>query len=206
MLKIYGRNNSLNVQKVLWGCHELNVPFERIDWGGPFGGNRDPAYLAMNPNAVVPTIVDGDFVLWESNTCLRYLANKHDDGTLYPKDPERRAAGEKWMDWQLSTAAAAMVPVFQPLIRHKPEQRDMAAIAAGRDRWAEVMSRLDTALGRSAYVSGASFTICDIPVGIISYRWFELPIERENQPNLKRWYDALSQRPGFKKHIAIGLS
>jgi glutathione S-transferase len=206
MLKILGRNNSSNVQKVLWCCEELGLKYEREDVGGPFGRNRDPEYLALNPNGLVPTIIDGDFVLWESNTIIRYLAAKHNNGALYPTDLQTRAMGERWMDWQLSVVVPAINPIFFGLIRTPPEKRDQAAIAASRDKLAAAMKILDGALGRSDYVAGASFTVGDIPVGIMTYRWYTLEIERENFPNLKRWYDRLTTRPGFKKHVMIGLT
>ncbi len=206
MLKILGRNNSSNVQKVLWCCEELGLKYEREDVGGPFGRNRDPEYLALNPNGLVPTIIDGDFVLWESNTIIRYLAAKHGNGTLYPTDLQTRALGERWMDWQLSVVVPAINPIFFGLIRTPPEKRDQAAIAASRDKLATALKMLDASLERSDYVAGASFTVGDIPVGIMTYRWYTLEIERENLPNLKRWYERLSTRPGFKKHVMIGLT
>jgi glutathione S-transferase len=206
MLKILGRNNSSNVQKVLWCCEELGLKYEREDVGGPFGRNRDPEYLALNPNGLVPTIIDGDFVLWESNTIIRYLAAKHGNDTLYPTDLRARAMGERWMDWQLSVLGPAIMPIFVGLIRTPPEKRDQAAIAAARDKSATALKMLDGFLGRSDYVAGASFTVGDIPVGITTYRWYTFEIEREDFPNLKRWYERLSTRPGFKKHVMIGLS
>jgi glutathione S-transferase len=206
MLKILGRNNSSNVQKVLWCCDELGLKYEREDVGGPFGRNRDPEYLALNPNGLVPTIIDGDFVLWESNTIIRYLAAKHGEGTLYPRDLQTRAMAERWMDWQLSVVGPAMMPIVVGLIRTPPEKRDQAAIAAARDKLATAMKMLDSFLGRSDYVAGASFTVGDIPVGIMTYRWYTFEIKREDFPNLKRWYERLSTRPGFKKHVMIGLT
>lgn len=206
MLKILGRNNSSNVQKVLWCCEELGLKYEREDVGGPFGRNRDPEYLALNPNGLVPTIIDGDFVLWESNTIIRYLAAKHGNDTLYPTDLQARAMGERWMDWQLSVLGPAIMPIFVGLIRTPPEKRDQAAIAAARDKSATALKMLDGFLGRSDYVAGASFTVGDIPVGITTYRWYTFEIEREDFPNLKRWYERLSTRPGFKKHVMIGMS
>ena len=205
MLKILGRNNSSNVQKVLWACAELGVAFEREDYGGQFGKTKDAEYLAMNPNSVVPTIIDDGFVLWESNTIVRYLAARHGDDTIYPADLQARALTERWMDWQMFINPA-MTAVFWGLIRTKPEDRDEAAIAAGRDRLSGAMAILDRYVGEKAYVVGDHFTIGDIPVGIATYRWFELPIEREDYPNLKRWYDRLAARPGFAEHIAIGLT
>jgi glutathione S-transferase len=206
MLKILGRKNSSNVQKVLWCCAELNIPFEREDYGGEFGKTKDAAYLAMNPNARVPTIIDDDLVLWESNSIIRYLANKYDDGTLYPKDPGERACGERWMDWQLSVLGPATHGVFWGLIRTKPEDRDMHAIGASRQNTADALAMLDIFLGRTDFVSGSGFSICDIPVGVFVNRWFSMDIEREELPNLRRWYDRLGERPGYRQHIMVPLT
>ncbi len=206
MLQILGRKNSSNVQKVLWCCAELGLDFEREDVGGQFGRNRDPEYLALNPNGLVPTVIDDGFVLWESNTIIRYLATKHGDQALYPADPQVRANAERWMDWQLSVVAPAIWPVFSGLIRTPPQGRDHAAIANARDKLADVMKILDGALADTNYVAGSSLSVGDIPVGIMTYRWFTLDIEREDMPNLERWYDRLTQRPGFQEHVMIGLS
>lgn len=206
MLKILGRKNSSNVQKVLWCCDELGLAYEREDIGGPFGKNRDPAYLALNPNGLVPTVIDDDFVLWESNSVIRYLAAKHGADTLYPTDLRTRAKAERWMDWQLSAVVPAINPVFFGLIRTPPEKRDQAAIAAARDKLGGAMAILDGELGRTDFVAGDALTVGDIPVGIMTYRWYTLEIEREELPNLKRWYDRLTERPAFKKHVMIGLT
>jgi glutathione S-transferase len=206
MLKILGRKNSANVQKVLWACDELGVPFEREDYGGEFGKTRDAEYLSMNPNARVPTIIDGELVLWESNSICRYLASEYGDGSLYPNDFGARAMGERWMDWQLSTLGPAIHGVFWGLIRTKPEERDADAIAKSRKATSESLAMLDTFLGRTEFVCGSNFSICDIPCGIFTYRWFNLDIEREDYPNLKRWYDALSERPAYRTHIMQPLT
>ena len=112
MLKIWGRTDSSNVQKVLWCCGEIGLEFNRVDWGGKFGGNKDQAYRDMNPNGLVPTIQDGDFVLWESNSIMRYLVEKYGHGRLLPSTPEGRANANRWMDWQLSTFNPIIVPLF----------------------------------------------------------------------------------------------
>jgi glutathione S-transferase len=206
MLKILGRKNSSNVQKVLWCCDELGIAYEREDVGGQFGKNREPEYLALNPNGLVPTIIDDGFVLWESNTIIRYLAAKHGSGSLYPADLQRRALAERWMDWQLSTIVPAINPVFWGLVRTPPEERDQAAIAAARDKLAGVMKILDNQLAHADYVAGSAFSVGDIPVGIMTYRWFTLDIEREELPSLKRWYDRLTKRPAFEQHVMTGLT
>jgi glutathione S-transferase len=206
MLRILGRKNSSNVQKVLWCCGELKLPFAREDYGGAFGGNRDPAYLAMNPNGLVPTIVDDGFVLWESNAIVRYLAARHGAGRLWPTDARARAEADCWMDWQLTVATPALGPVFMGLVRTKPEQRDMAAINAARDRLSAAMAILDRHLAERPFVGGADLTIGDIPLGIVAYRWFTLDIARESYPHLEAWYARLAKRPAYQEHAMIGLT
>ena len=202
MLKILGRATSSNVQKVCWLCDELNVPYERTDIGGPFGGNDKPEYLSLNPNGRVPTIDDDGFILWESNAIVRYLAEKHGTGTpLWPDDPQVRASAGRWMDWTVSTLSGAHVPVFQGLIRTPEAERDMDRIAAARDGWAKANRVLDSWLADNEYLSGDAFSFGDIPAAPFTHRWFELPIEREDFPNLKRWYGALCERAAFASNV-----
>jgi len=207
MLKILGRATSSNVQKVVWLCDELSVPFERTNIGGPFGGNDQPEYLSLNPNGVVPTIDDDGFVLWESNSIVRYLAEKHGAGTpFWPEDIQARASAGRWMDWALSVLAGRHVPVFQGLIRTPEAERDMAKIGAARDLWAKANLVLEAWLADHEYLSGDAFGFGDIPASPFTYRWFNLAIEREDFPNLKRWHDAICARPAFRKHVIdIGL-
>ena len=206
MLKILGRNNSSNVQKVLWACDELGLSYKRDDIGGPFGGNREPQYLAMNPNGVVPTVIDDDIVLWESNVIVRYLVRKHTPNDLLPDDPVRLAVAEQWMDWQQTVVGPAIFPVFWGLVRTAPEDRDAEVISAGRDRLENVLSILDARLSAVAFVGGEDFSMADIPLGIMAYRWFNLNIERKDMPDLARWYQLLTERPAFQNNVMIGLT
>lgn len=202
MLKILGRKTSSNVQKVLWVADELKLRYERADIGGPFGGNDTPEYLKLNPNGKVPTIIEDDgWVMWESNAITRYLAAKYGDGTLYPADLRVRASAERWMDWQTNTVSPQMVGVFRGLVRTPPEKRDPAAIAKARDGLARLMGILDAHLAQSDYVAGPAFTVGDIPLGIAAWRWFEMPIEREDYPHLRRWFERLAERPPYQTHV-----
>jgi glutathione S-transferase len=203
MLKIWGRNTSSNVQKVMWAIGEMGLPHERIDVGGAFGKTKEPAYLAMNPNALVPTLEEEDgFTMWESNSIVRYLAAKHANRTLEPADPHMRARAQMWMDWQLSVMAPALTPVFWGLIRTPPEKRDAAAIAAGKVKSVEAAQLMDGQLAKSAYVASDAFSYGDIPVGIMMYRYMQLIPERAATPHLDRWYAAISSRPPFKQQVA----
>jgi glutathione S-transferase len=206
MLKVWGRRNSINVQKVLWCCAELDVPFERVDLGGPFGGNTDPDYLRLNPNGLVPTISDEGFVLWEANVIVRYLAAKHGAGSLWPGDLAVRADADRWMDWQMGTLWAAMRPVFVGLVRTRPEERDRTSIEAARKETAETWRILDSHLADRDYVTGSSFTMGDIPLGATAYRWLQLEVEGPPLPNVRAWYERLCERPGFRAHVMLPLS
>jgi glutathione S-transferase len=207
MLKIWGRNTSSNVQKTMWAVGELGLEHERFDVGGSYGKNKEPAYLAMNPNGLVPTLLDGDFILWESNTIVRYLAREYGVGKLEPEDAKERAHASQWMDWQLSVLGPAITPAFWGLIRTPPEKRDMAAIAAAQAKTTEAMKILDTQLGRTEFVAGDAFTMGDIPVGVMAYRYWQLVPERPELPHLQVWYAALQKRAPFRNMVeAIPLS
>jgi glutathione S-transferase len=202
-MKIWGRNTSSNVQKVMWAVGELGLEVERIDIGGPYGHNREPHYLAMNPNGLVPTLEEDDgFLLWESNTVTRYLAAKHGAGTLEPADPHTRALASQWMDWQLSVLGPAITPAFWGLIRTPVEKRDNAAIAASQQKTTEAMRILDAQLGKTPYVAGDAFSTGDIPVGVMAYRFRQLVPDRPQLANVERWYGAISARQPFRDHVS----
>jgi glutathione S-transferase len=203
MLKVWGRNTSSNVQKVVWGLAEMAIPFERIDVGGAFGRTTEPFYLAMNPNSLVPTLEDEDgFTLWESNSVLRYLAAKHAARILEPADLKVRARAQMWMDWQLTVMAPAITPVFWQMIRTPADKRDPAAIAASKEKTVAAARIMDAQLGKTAYLAGDAFSYGDIPVGIMIYRYGQLIPERPATPNLDRWYAAISAREAFKAQVA----
>lgn len=206
MIKIWGRTDSSNVQKVLWCCGELGIDFERVDWGGKFGGNDDPAYRAMNPNGLVPTLQDGDFILWESNSILRYLNVKFGGGRLLPANPAAMADANRWMDWQLSTFNAAIVPLFTGLIRTPAEKRDPKVIQTALEKTAKAWRTVENQLAQHDYLAGEAFSLGDIPLGVWAYRWFNLPIERPAFPKVSGWYERLKQRPPYQKHIMLPLS
>jgi glutathione S-transferase len=208
MLKIWGRANSANVQKVLWCCDELRIPFDRIDAGLEFGRNTDPEYLAKNPNGLVPMIEDGDFVLWESNAILRYLAMQYKGGRgIYPVEPDVRASIDRWLDWALSTLQPADRPVFIGYVRTAPEARDQAALDAQAAKLAALWAIVDRWLEGRRFIEYDSFTLADIVLGIFARRWYGIDgLVRPSYPHLERWYERLTERASFNRHLSKPLS
>jgi glutathione S-transferase len=207
-LQIWGRLSSINVRKVVWCAQELALAFERTEAGGPFGVVQTPAYRALNPNALVPTIEvdDGDaaggrFRLWESNVIVRYLSARHSHGGLYPEALPARFDAERWMDWQQTTLNPAGREAFIQWVRTPAERRDAAAAERSVKATERLMAMLDAHLASRAFMSGERFTMADIPIGCELHRWFGLPAAlyaRPAWPNLERYFAALRTRPGAR--------
>jgi glutathione S-transferase len=206
VLQVWGRVNSINVQKVLWVLEELKVPYERVDAGMAFGVVNEAFYKKMNPNARVPTIDDDGFVLWESNVIVRYLAAKHGAGALYPSELRARAESERWMDWASFHVSSAMGPAFLGLIRTPADKRNLAQIDAAAEATAQQFQVLEQSLEGRNYVAGPSFTMGDIVVGVNVYRWYALDVKRPHVPRIEAYHERLKQRPAFRKHVMQPLS
>jgi len=206
MVRVLGRANSINVQKVMWLAAEIGLDVERIDVGGAFGGNDTPEYLVKNPSGRIPTIEDGDFVLWESNSIVRYLAEAYGSSPWWPARIEDRYHANQWMDYYIASVHQHMTVIFWTLIRTPPEKRDMAAldkaIADGGKAWAIV----DTHLADNAFITGTAPSMGDVPLGCAAYRWHNLDIERPNLPHLKRWYEQLASRLAFQEHVMLPMT
>ncbi|WP_449122900.1 glutathione S-transferase family protein [Pseudomonas sp. MPG01] len=201
MLRILGKASSINVRKVLWSCAELQIPFEREDWGSGFRSTHDAQFLALNPCAMVPVIQDGDFTLWESNTIIRYLVSRYDGSHLYPTDAQTRARIDQWIDWQASELNRSWSYAFLSLVRQSPEHQDSAALAVGIEQWSKNMAILDRQLEKTgAYVSGEQFSLADIPIGLSVNRWFETPLAHPDFGAVKAYYNRLNLRPGYVLH------
>lgn len=206
MLKIWGRTNSINVQKVMWAVGELGLRHERIDAGGAFGGLDGTAYGALNANRRIPTIEDDGVVVWESNACVRYLAARYGAGGLWPEDPVVRACADMWMDWQQTTLVTDMTTVFWGLVRTPEADRDHQAIEAAAGRLGGLWRRLDGHLAGRSFVAGEHLTMGDIPVGAACYRYYQLAIERPKLGALEAWYARLQERAPYHSHVMLPLT
>jgi glutathione S-transferase len=198
MLKIIGKATSINVRKVLWTCVELGLPFARAEW--------EERHALLNPNRMVPVLIDGDFALWESNTICRYLCTHDDASALLPPAPARRARVEQWMDWQATELNNAWRYAFMALVRHSPAHADASLVAASVDSWNRHMGLLDAQLGSTgAWVAGGDFTLADIVLGLSANRWLMTPMARPDYPHLARWVERLGEREGFRLHGRNGI-
>ena len=202
MIKIWGRKNSHNVQKVLWFCGEFGLEFDREDAGLEYGRTRDPDMLVRNPNAVIPTIEDDGFVVWESNVILRHLSRKYKAVNLYPEDIKLRTEVERWMDWQQTTLLSPMTTIFWGRARapEKFSKTDInEAIEQANHMWTIVSNRLQ---GRK-WLLGDNFSLSEVCMGALAWRWFSLvsEAERGSDQNLENWFANLSARPAYNEHI-----
>jgi len=206
MLEILGRSTSINVRKVLWTCAELGLSHRHTEWGAGDLSLRDPAFLALNPNALVPVIRDGDFVLRESNTICRYLASQAGRTDLLPAEPAARASVEQWMDWQATELNTAWRHAFMGLVRKSSAFADPAQIDASVQAWNRHMALLDEVLrGSGTFVTGESFTLADVVLGLATHRWFMTPMPRPALQSVAAYYDRLDERAGFRANGRNGI-
>lgn len=206
MIALLGRPTSINVRKVLWLCAELDLAVDLQPWGSGYRSTQLPAFLALNPNGLVPVLRDGDFTLWESNTICRYLAAREQRTDLLPTAPRRRAQVEQWMDWQATELNNAWRYAFMALVRQDPAYTDKTAMQDSVQRWNQCMTVLDTQLARTgAFVTGEKFTLADVVLGLSSCRWALAPIERPPLYAVAAWLGRLVPRPGYRQHAANGM-
>ncbi|WP_136249308.1 glutathione S-transferase family protein [Halomonas borealis] len=205
-MKLWGRKNSVNVKKPAWCAAELGVELERVDLGGPFGGLGTPEFLAKNPNGLIPCLEDGELVLWESHSIVRYLADAHGAGRLASDSAAARARCGMWMDWALGKMAEPYRDLIMNLVRGTPETRDEAAIERGLAGFEQALRIADGTLARQPWLSGETFGVGDIPLGAYAYLWFTLDIERPELPNVGAWYEKLTQRSAYREHVMLPIS
>ena len=205
MLRIWGRKNSINVQKAMWAIAETGVAHERIDAGGTFGGLNTPEFLAKNPNGLIPTIDDDGVVVWESQAIVRYVAARYGAGSIWPEDPAERAKADEWMEWNSSTLQPALMGVFMNVWRTPEFRRNPQLIRNLVSRCGQIMLFLNKHLENSPYIAGGKFTMGDIPAGTMLYRYFELDIERPHVPHVSAWYSRLQERSPFRNSVMISF-
>ncbi len=201
MLTVHGYAGSINVRKVLWACAEMNLSFDRVDWGGGARPVTDPEFRRLNPVGMVPVLEDRGQLFWESNSIVRYLAAREGREDLLPSDPAGRAHVEKWMDWQASDFNNSWRYVFQATVRKNPLFQDVPQIDTSWRQFCAMVEILDRELGRTgAYVAGEDFTCADIVIGLSVDRWRSIPAPHPDFAHVARYYDRLCKREGFQTY------
>jgi len=200
-LTLYGRRNSINVQKALWTLGELGLPYDHVDAGGDAGGLDDPAFRAMNPHGGVPVLKDGEAAIWESNAIVRYLCAAYAPDRLCPTDPAERAKADAWMDWTCATLQPAIGGLFWAFYRTPAARHDAARIAQLTADCADAIEGLDSWLGKRPYLAGEAFSMADIPAGMLMYRYFEMDVPRPEVPAVAAWRARLSERAPYREHV-----
>ena len=203
MLKVWGRRNSFNVQKVMWLIGELDLSHEHINAGGSFGLVNEPAFLAMNPHGRVPVIEDDGAVIWESHAILRYLAATYGRGRFWQEEAAVRSQWDRWMDWSQASLHRDFLDLFWSFYRTPPEQHDAALIKSHLGLTNAHFARLDAHLSHHAFMTGDALSLADITIGATLYRYFELEIERPSLPHLEAWYRKLGDRPAYRQHVMV---
>ena len=200
MIQLYGRRNSINVQKVSWALCELNLEFKWHDEYGKFGKVNVENYEKINPQLIVPTLDHNGSVIKQSNAIVRYLYRKYTDVYEISKD-EDIAIAESWMEFQTTDLQLNMTPIFWGLVRNPLEDRDQELIDKNIILLNKKFEIFDKFLEDHEYILNNKFGMSDIIMGAASYRYLSLPIERPNLLNLKSWYNKISNRDCFKKNI-----
>lgn len=204
MLRVYGRKNSINVQKVLWLIDELALPFEHVPAGGNFGVLDTPKFLAMNPHGKIPVICDDTTVIWESQTILRYISAKYGKPQFWSDDPYVRSQVEQWMDWSQSTLQPEfMNGIFWGFYRTPENLRNIEAIQRSIETCSNYFKLLDNYLENKLFLCGSNISLADIAIGTLLYRYFELDIKRPQIPNVEAWYSRLKSRAPYQKNVMI---
>ena len=201
MLEIWGRPYSSNVIPVIWTAEELQLPYKLKLAGGSFGKLDTDEYEAINPNRMIPAIRDGDFPLWESHTIVRYLCSKYSMGNFYPEDIQQRAIADQWMEWSGTRAFMPVIQMFFATVRTEPAKRDSNLIEKHSAEAAAVLAILEQHLAKQDYVAGDSFTMGDIPLGAVAFRYFNVDVNSPSLPNIEAWYSRLCERPAYQKHV-----
>ncbi|MGR3659812.1 MAG: glutathione S-transferase family protein [Paracoccaceae bacterium] len=204
MITVYGRATSSNVQAVMWGIAELGLEYERLDYGHVYGGLDSAEFTALSPHARVPVIRDGDVVVWESCAILRYLASRYGEAPFWPKDVVERSKVDMWAEWgKTSVCTEFTVPIFWSRVRTAADDRDEEALDMAITLFEEKLDVLEGQLREHNYTVSQDFTLADIVIGHILYRWFDIDIARKPRPLVEAYYDRLKTRAGYREHVMI---
>ncbi len=204
-IKIWGRTTSINVQKVLIALTECAVEYSQEIIGRQYGGTFETDYYRLNPNGNIPTLEDGDFVLWESNAIVAYICQKYASSHLYPLDPQQRALCDQWMIWQVTSVYPHLRPLYMKALRPEEYDGGESLLEVAPAKMLKSLNILESQLNGQDFILGKDFTMADIPLGCVLKRWYRLRGEDNHHPNVSAWQKRLNERPSFVAHTNMAL-
>jgi len=205
MLTVWGRKTSSNVQALMWCIGEMQLPYVRRDVGHKYKGTDTDFFYALNPNRTVPVLQDGSAPpLWETGAILRYLANRYGPETFWPHDAVEKANVDRWAEWaKINVAMAFTAPVFWRVVRTPENERDEKAIKQAMENLERSLLIAEFQLGKHRFLAGEEFSLADIQLGHILYRYFDINVVRQPFQNLRSYYERLASRPAFQEHVIV---
>lgn len=205
MLTVWGRKTSSNVQALMWCIGEMQLPYIRHDVGHKYKGTDTDFFYSLNPNRTVPVLQDGSSTpLWETGAILRYLANRYGSETFWPHDAEKKASVDRWAEWaKINVAMAFTAPVFWRVVRTPESERDVKAVNQAMVNLERSLSIAEVQLGKLSFLAGDEFSLADIQLGHVLYRYFDIDVARQPFKNLRSYYERLSSRPAFQEHVIV---
>jgi glutathione S-transferase len=203
MITLWGRKNSINVQKVLWTLAELNLSYEHKNVGGDNGGLDSAEFLQLNPHGRIPVLQDSKLTVWESNSIVRYLCAQYGKNILWFADPATQSLSERWVDWSLASLQPFYLGLFWGFYRTPPEKRNDHAIQGARENCIAHVDLINKHLAQHNYMAGNNFTMADILIGVLMFRYFEMGVNLPKPVNVMRWYDQLTQRPAYRETVMV---
>ena len=202
---LWGRRTSINVQKVAWVLAELDLDHKLIEVGGHHKGTETAEYRAMNPTGRVPTLVDGNLAMWESNAICRYLVAAY-GGPLASANQATQARADMWMEWFQGAIYGPFIQMFYQTVRLPEPDRSAEDLAASLRALEHGFALAEAELQKTPYLNGAGLSLADIPFGACLYRYFTIDLPRPNFPSISAYYDRLCARAAYRHAVMVDFS
>jgi len=199
MLTLYHHPFSQHARRVAALLEQNNIPYQPVHIALNEGAHKAPDYLNINPNHQVPTLVDGDVIIHESNAILRYLCHKHALDDWYPADPAVRASVEQWLDWNQCRLSRSVIDIVLNKV-FMGDDANQDEIARGEENMIELSAILGDALERKRFLAGNTATIADLSVGS-NISQLQLADAVPDHPAIQAWYQRVCDIPGFNKTL-----
>ena len=199
MLTVYGRQSSANVQKVHWILAEGNIEFNSINIGGKYGGHTSQEFIKLNPNSTIPVLKDNDFIIYESNSIIRYISEKFN--LFKSENSKEKALINQWIDWSslvfgLQCATYTAHNMLLPV-----EERNPSIASETKVKILKSFEILDNQLGKNTFIINEKLSLADIPIGCWLHRCVILDLNFSQFKSLENWYKKLKESNAYQSAV-----